>query len=180
MLPARAPHLLLAILQIGLAAADQCCGSNWNIASDMAADPALAAVVDVITTHVAGSLEENTPTPAVALALGKPLWQGEEHIGLPDPDGVPVWDWAGAASIGIEVSQNWVVNNMCVCVCTCARAWARMHIFTFTCHWDSCRSATVYWPAEYGWSSGLIYRGKGIVVSTSPWGSAPFFVPTAA
>ena len=46
-----------------------------QIAYDMAADPALAAVVDVVTTHVAGSLEENTPTPAAAIGLGKPLWQ---------------------------------------------------------------------------------------------------------
>jgi hypothetical protein len=48
---------------------------SLQIAYDMASDPALAAVVDIITTHVAGSLEENTPTPAVAISLGKPLWQ---------------------------------------------------------------------------------------------------------
>ena len=137
---------------IGLAASDECCGSNWAIARDMAADPALAACVDVITTHVAGALEENTPTPPEALASGKPLSQGEEHIGMPDPDGVPVWQWAAAASIGIEISQNWVVNSM---------------------------SSTVYWPAAYAWSSGLHYRGKGLVVATSPWASAPYFVPAA-
>jgi hypothetical protein len=120
------------LASIGIAAADQCCGSNWGIAFDMAADPSLAAAVDVVTTHVAGSLEENTPTPPAALGLGKPLWQGEEHIGLPDPDPVAIWEWGAAASVGIEVSQNWVVNNM---------------------------SATIYWPAVYGWASGLIYRG---------------------
>ena len=137
---------------VGLAASDQCCGSNWQIARDMAADPELAACVDVITVHVAGALEENTPTPPEALNSGKPLSQGEEHIGMPDPDSVPVWEWAAAASIGIEISQNWVVNSM---------------------------TSTIYWPAAYAWNSGLHYRGKGLVVATSPWGSAPWFVPAA-
>jgi hypothetical protein len=137
---------------IGLAASDECCGSNWNIAIDMASDPQLAAAVDVITTHVAGSLEENTPTPIEALTSGKPLSQGEEHIGMPDPDGVPIWEWAAAASVGIEINQNWVVNSM---------------------------TSTVYWPAAYAWPSGLLYRGKGFIVATSPWGNSPWFVPAA-
>ena len=137
---------------VGIAASDECCGSNWAIARDMAADPALAAVVDVITTHVAGALEENTPTPPEALGSGKPLSQGEEHIGMPDPDSVPIWEWAAAASVGIEISQNWVVNSM---------------------------TSTVYWPAAYAWPAGLLYRGKGLVVATCPWGSAPWSVPAA-
>jgi len=137
---------------VAIAAADQCCGSNWNIAIDMAADPELAACVDVITTHVAGSLEENTPTPPEALASGKPLSQGEEHFGLPDPDSVPIWSWAAAAATGIELNQNWVVNSM---------------------------TSTIFWPAAYAWASGLLYRGKGLVVATSPWSSAPYFVPAA-
>jgi Glycosyl hydrolase family 59 len=48
----------------GIAAADDCCGSNWNIVHAMLADATLAASVDVISTHVAGILEENTPTPS--------------------------------------------------------------------------------------------------------------------
>lgn len=138
---------------IGIAASDECCGSNWNIARDMAADPQLSNAVDVITTHVAGSLEENTPTPIEALSSGKPLSQGEEHIGMPDPDSVPIWEWAAAASVGIEINQNWVVNSM---------------------------TSTVYWPAAYAWPAGLLYRGKGFIVATCPWGSAPpFFIPAA-
>ncbi len=137
---------------VGIAAADQCCGSNWAIAKDMAGDPELAACVDVITTHVAGALEENTPTPPEALNSGKPLSQGEEHFGLPDPDEVPIWQWAAAAATGIEISQNWLVNSM---------------------------SSTVFWPAAYAWPSGLVYRGKGLVVATSPWAAAPYYVPAA-
>lgn len=137
---------------IGLAASDECCGSNWNIARDMAIDSQLADAVDVITTHVAGSLEENTPTPIEALSSNKPLSQGEEHIGMPDPDSIPIWEWAAAASVGIEINQNWVVNSM---------------------------TSTVYWPAAYAWPSGLLYRGKGFIIATCPWASAPWFVPAA-
>ena len=138
---------------VGLAAADQCCGSNWQIAADMAADPALAAIVDVVTTHVAGALEENTPTPAAAIALGVPLSQGEEHFGLPDPDPVPIWDFAALAATGVEINQNWVVNSM---------------------------TSTIFWPAAYGWLAGLLYRGKGLVVATSPWAQPPvYYVPDA-
>ena len=57
----------------------------------MANDPALAAVVDVITTHVAGSLEENTPTPAVAIALGKPLWQVCGRLAGQRQGGLAAW-----------------------------------------------------------------------------------------
>ncbi len=58
----------------------------------MTADPDLHRVVDIVSTHVAGILEENTPTLEDALALGVPLWQGEEHIGLHDGDPVPIWE----------------------------------------------------------------------------------------
>lgn len=40
-------------------------------------------------------------------------------------------------------------------------------------------SATIFWPAVYGWASGLIYRGKGLLTATSPWGAAPYDVPKA-
>jgi hypothetical protein len=30
-------------------------------------------------------------------------------------------------------------------------------------------SATVLWPHTYGWSAGIIYRGKGLVAATAPW-----------
>ena len=91
-------------------------------------------------------------TPAAAVALGIPLYQGEEHIGLPDPDAVPIWDWPAAAATGVEVNQNWVLSNM---------------------------SATIFWPAAYSWLSGLTYQGKGFVVAVSPWGAAPCYIPTA-
>jgi hypothetical protein len=123
----------------------------WAIADAMNADPDLNAAVDAISVHVAGVLEHNDPTPASALALGKPIFQGEEHFGLPDPDPVPNWDWAASGSEGIEVNENWILNNM---------------------------SSTIYWPVIYAWDSGLAYRGKGFMTATSPWGATgTFFVP---
>ena len=104
-----------------------------------------------VSTHCAGSLNKQD-TPPEAVALGIPLFQGEEHFGLPDPDSVPVWQWPAAAATGVEVSQNWVLSNM---------------------------TSTVFWPAAYAWASGLEYQGKGFVVATSPWGAAPCYIPTA-
>ena len=131
--------------------ADECCGDQWRVAHAMSADASLAAAVGALSVHCGGSLNK-FDTPDVALGLGVPIFQGEEHIGLPDPDAVPVWAWPAAGATGIEVNQNWVLNNM---------------------------SGTVFWPAAYAWSQGLPYRGKGFVVATSPWGTAPCYVPTA-
>lgn len=33
-------------------------------------------------------------------------------------------------------------------------------------------SATVLWPHTYGWSAGIIYRGKGLLAATAPWAPA--------
>lgn len=124
--------------------------SCWNPIYDLINDPTLADAIDVISVHVAGELEHNDPTPAVGVALGIPIFQGEEHIGLPDPDPVPNYDWAAAGSIGIEINENWILNNM---------------------------SATIYWPDIYSWYSGIAYRGKGLMTATSPWGNGTFYVP---
>ena len=136
----------------GIAAADQCCGMGWNIVNDLEGDANLRAAVGAVSTHCAGSMNKQ-PTPDAAVALGIPLYQGEEHIGLPDPDGVPIWEWPAAAATGVEVNQNWVLSNM---------------------------SATIFWPAAYAWLSGLNYQGKGFVLASAPWGAAPCYIPTAA
>ena len=137
---------------VRLAAADEWYPPHcWQVAYDMASNATIRAAIDAISMHVAGVLEHTDPTPAVALQF--PVWQGEEHIGLPDPDAVPAWEWAAAMSVAIEINQNWVLNNM---------------------------SSTVYWPISYSWYSGLSYRGKGFVVATSPWGTAPFSIPFGA
>jgi hypothetical protein len=122
----------------------------WAIASEMAADPALRAAVAAISVHVAGVMEHGDPTPAGALGLGVPILQGEEHFGLPDPVPTPNWAWGAAAATGVQINQNWVLNNM---------------------------SGTVYWPDAYSWAAGLPYRGKGFMTATSPWGDGIFFVP---
>jgi len=95
----------------GIVAADQCCGAGWNIVQDLVGDADLRAAVGAISTHCAGSMNKQD-TPAAAIALGIPLFQGEEHIGLPDPDGIPVWEWPAAAATGVEINQNWVLSNM--------------------------------------------------------------------
>jgi hypothetical protein len=136
----------------GVTAADQCCHMGWNIVRDLDADPVLRAAVGAVSTHCAGSLN-NQSTPAAVIALGIPLFQGEEHIGLPDPDSIPVWQWPAAAATGVSINQNWVLNNM---------------------------SSTVYWPAAYAWISRLFLQGKGFVIATSPWGTpGRCYVPTA-
>jgi galactosylceramidase len=76
----------------GIAAADQCCGAGWNIINDLVGDPALRASVAVVSTHCAGSMN-NQDTPQAAIDLGIPLFQGEEHIGLPG-------EWGGGESMG--------------------------------------------------------------------------------
>ncbi len=85
----------------GIAAADQCCGETWlwKIVSDMDADPLLRAAVGAVSVHCAGALNK-FDTPAAAIALGVPIFQAEEHIGLPDPDPIPVWEWPAAAATG--------------------------------------------------------------------------------
>jgi hypothetical protein len=97
----------------GIVAADQCCGAEWRIIPDLYADPSLRAAVGAISTHCAGSMNKGD-TPDAAVALGIPLYQGEEHIGLPDPDPIPVWEWPAAAATGVEINQNWVLSNMSV------------------------------------------------------------------
>ena len=116
----------------------------WSLAKEMTSDPDLRAAVDYVSTHVAGYMDHNDPAPASVLSMGTPLWQGEEHFGLPDGDSAACWDWAAAGSLGVEISQNWVRNNM---------------------------SATIMWPHTYGWSAGIIYRGKGFLTATGPWGT---------
>lgn len=64
----------------GIAAADQCCGADWNIVHAMSNDAALTSAVGAISTHCAGSMNK-ADTPDEAVALGIPLFQGEEHIG---------------------------------------------------------------------------------------------------
>jgi hypothetical protein len=54
----------------GIAAADQCCGADWNIVRAMATDANLTAAVGAISTHCAGSMnKQDTPPEAVALGI---------------------------------------------------------------------------------------------------------------
>lgn len=66
----------------GIAAADQCCGAGWNIIPELVQDPELRSSVAAVSTHCAGSMNKQD-TPQAAIDLGIPLFQGEEHIGLP-------------------------------------------------------------------------------------------------
>lgn len=121
----------------------------WQLALEMVGDPVLRDAVDFICTHVAGYMDHNDPAPAAVQALGKPLFQSEEHFGLPDGNPAACWAWPAAAGLGVQLNQNWVRNN---------------------------QSSTTMWPHTYAWSSGILYRGKGFLVATSPWGDAPVTV----
>ena len=124
-------------------AADQCCGSEYDIVAAMAKDPELRAAVDVVGTHCPGPINGQKLPPPAAVAPGhKPLWDTEQHFGLPDPSPAKAWDWAAAAALATTLNQNYVTNN---------------------------HTSTQMWTPIYSWYGWLNYPGKGLMVANTPW-----------
>jgi hypothetical protein len=70
---------------------DDCCGGQYRVAGQMATDPELNASIDILGGHCTGvQNNQKNPTDAV-LALNKPLWNTEQHFGLPDPSPALCW-----------------------------------------------------------------------------------------
>ena len=90
-------------------AADLCCGAEYNILKDMAKDAELAAAVDVVGTHCPGPLNGQAAPPVGAHDLKKPLWDTEQHFGLPDPSPAECFDWAAFVGLAQVINQNFVV-----------------------------------------------------------------------
>ena len=125
-------------------AADLCCGSSWNIAEDMVKNATLRAAVDVIGVHCPGPANGNRDTPEAAVELNIPLWDTEQHLGLPDPNPVPCWEWAAAQGLAQVINQN-ILQNI---------------------------TATLIWTPIYSWYAWLPYAGKGLLVANTPWNGA--------
>eukprot|EP00756_Hemistasia_phaeocysticola_P001634 Hpha_TRINITY_DN11151_c0_g3::TRINITY_DN11151_c0_g3_i2::g.27808::m.27808 len=92
-------------------AADQCCGSQYHVVDSMRTDPDLASAVDIVGTHCPGTINGQRPPPADVLSLGKPLWNTEQHFGLPDPSPAKAWEWRAAADLAVTLNRMWIENR---------------------------------------------------------------------
>jgi galactosylceramidase len=81
--------------QVGIVAADDYADDGWKIVHEMANDPELYAAVARVGVHYRGA-----NSPAVAQALGCPLWSSE--------DGPWRGDWVGAMSLARTLNRNYV------------------------------------------------------------------------
>ena len=45
------------------------------------------------------------------LAVSKPLWNTEQHFGLPDPSPALCWQWDTALKLAQTLNQQYVVAN---------------------------------------------------------------------
>lgn len=84
---------------VRIVAADLCCGSEWDIASDMTSDSALYRAVSIVGAHYPG----NTSTP-VAQNLGKPLWASE------DGPWSAAWGATNPAGLSTTIAQDLNLN----------------------------------------------------------------------
>ncbi|GAA1214835.1 ricin-type beta-trefoil lectin domain protein [Kitasatospora nipponensis] len=79
---------------------------DWNLASDMAADPQLNAAIDVVGMHYPcgylGAMSTCNSTPA-AQALGKPIWASES--GSQDYD-------TGAQAVARAINRDYIDGKM--------------------------------------------------------------------
>jgi hypothetical protein len=131
-------------------------GRMWAIVPDMQKDPALAAAIDIIGTHQECTGDAREMPPPGTMALGKPLWSTEQHIGefgsfagcaagstpqSMDLD-LPTWDFRAALGLARALNQGYVVAN---------------------------QTSTLIWTPVYSWYETLLYGGKGIIVANSPW-----------
>ena len=127
------------VLTIGT---DDCCGGEYRVVPQMAADPELNASIDILGAHCTGSQNgQKNPTPDV-LALNKPLWNTEQHFGLPDPSPALCWEWDTSLALAQTLNQQYVVAN---------------------------QTSVQMWTPIYSWYEWLPYKGKGLMVANRPW-----------
>ena len=123
-------------------ATDDCCGGQFGIAHGMASDPELNASIDIIGSHCPGTQNRQQNPGANVLALNKPLWNTEQHFGLPDPSPATCWQWIAATQLAQTLNQQYVVTN---------------------------QTSVQMWTPIYSWYSYLNYPGKGLMVANRPW-----------
>jgi galactosylceramidase len=83
-------------------------GSAEQLVQEMLKDEELHKAVFAITTHVMGKLHGNKDPSAAVINIGKPLIAAEEHIGLPDPNTVPMSNWTACRDWAVELSHNFL------------------------------------------------------------------------
>ncbi len=124
-------------------------GPSDGLINAMSADPQLRNATYAITTHVTGRLQGTGEFSRVAQDLGLPLIASEEHIGLPDPSDIPMWDWSAAKQWAVTLNRNFIDNR---------------------------EVASWLWSLIFSWYSGVAYDGKGFFTANRPW-SGSFSLP---
>ena len=127
-------------------------GPSTGLIDAMMADPELCKATYAITTHVTGRLQGTGEFIPAAQALGLPLVASEEHIGLPDPSDLPMWEWTAAQQWALTLNRNFIDNKE-------VGSWL--------------------WSLIFSWYGGLAYDGKGFFTANRPWSgsySLPPFV----
>eukprot|EP01051_Picozoa_sp_SAG22_P005555 SAG22_NODE_333_length_12162_cov_11.415237_7_plen_1331_part_00 len=134
----------------------------WAIVNDMEKDADLAAAIDILGTHQESYGAPDQMPPAGTIALKKPLWSTELHIGeIGSVAGakdertrsydLPVWDLRAGLHLARALNRGYILANM---------------------------TSTLIWTPTYSWYEYLAYAGKGLVVANTPW-SGWYAVPDA-
>ena len=137
-------------------------GHMWSIVSEMQNDTDLAAAIDILGTHQECYGAQEQLPPNGTMALGKPLWSTELHIGeigkvaacdtaAGESFDLPVWDIRAGMHLARALNRGYIVANM---------------------------TSTLIWTPSYSWYEHLAYGGKGLVVANTPW-SGWYDIPDA-
>jgi hypothetical protein len=130
---------LTDLLTIGT---DDCCGGEYGVVPHMQADPVLNAAIDILGAHCTGTQNGQRNPDSRTLSMGKPLWNTEQHFGLPDPSPAVCWEFSTALQLAATLNQQYVVSN---------------------------QTSVQMWTPIYSWYDFLPYRGKGLMVANRPW-----------
>ena len=136
-----------AFVAAGLAAlktigTDDCCGGEYRVVAEMKKDAELMGAIDILGAHCVGTMNHQKNPGADVLALDKPLWNTEQHFGLPDPNPIPCWVWQTALELASTLNQQYVVAR---------------------------QTSVQMWCPIYSWYDFLPYAGKGLMVANHPW-----------
>jgi hypothetical protein len=131
-------------------------GNMWSIVADMEKDRGLTAAIDVLGTHQECYGSAPQLPPPGTMALGKPLWSTELHIGeIGSYAGcdatstgkygsmdLPAWDIRAGLHLARALNRGYIIANM---------------------------TSALIWTPTYSWYEYLLYGGKGIIIANTPW-----------
>eukprot|EP00039_Didymoeca_costata_P000620 m.46512 g.46512 ORF g.46512 m.46512 type:complete len:841 (+) comp10380_c0_seq2:71-2593(+) len=121
---------------------DDCCGGQYHVVPQMIQDKELRDAIDILGGHCTGVQNGQHNPDNTTLSLGKPLWNTEQHFGLPDPSPGTCYDWKTALQLAQTLNQQYVVSN---------------------------QTAVLMWTPIYSWYDWLPYKGKGLMAALRPW-----------